>query len=92
MTIEKDKQTAVVSARRTMLKASLVVIPLASLALSSAASAQAKIAQSMVQYQEKPNGASECDKCAQFIAPGSCKVVDGKINPKGWCVAFAPKA
>ncbi len=30
--------------------------------------------------------------CLQFVAPNSCKVVDGTINPKGYCVAFTPKS
>jgi len=25
------------------------------------------------------------------VAPSSCKMVDGKINPKGWCQLYAPK-
>ena len=33
----------------------------------------------------------ECDGCLHFVAPSSCKMVDGKINPKGWCALFAPK-
>ena len=55
------------------------------------AGAQPKIAPKLVQYQEKPKGAQECDKCLQFQAPNSCKLVEGPINPKGWCVLFAPK-
>lgn len=55
------------------------------------AQAQAKIAQNLVQYQETPKNGQQCDMCVQFVAPGSCKIVDGKINPKGWCAAFAPK-
>jgi hypothetical protein len=55
------------------------------------AEAQKKAAQKLVQYQEKPKGAQECDKCLHFVAPSSCKLVEGKINPKGWCVLFAPK-
>ena len=58
---------------------------------SIAAEAQQKAAKKMVQYQEKPKGNQECDKCLHFVAPDSCKVVEGKINPKGWCVLFAPK-
>jgi hypothetical protein len=42
-------------------------------------------------YQDKPHGDQECDKCMQFVAPDSCKVVDGKISPKGWCIAFTKK-
>ncbi len=29
--------------------------------------AQAKIAQKLVQYQEKPKGQQECDNCLQFV-------------------------
>ena len=57
----------------------------------SAAKAQAKVAQNLVHYQQKPKGTQECDGCLQFIPPGACKLVAGKINPKGWCALFAPK-
>jgi len=57
----------------------------------SAAKAQAKIAPNLVHYQQKPKGTQECDGCLQFISPGACKLVAGKINPKGWCVLFAPR-
>jgi len=53
--------------------------------------AQPKIAQKMVQYQEKPKGPQECDNCLHFVPPAACKMVDGKINPKGWCSLYAPK-
>jgi len=55
------------------------------------ANAQQKASKQAMQYRDKPNGDQECDKCMQFVAPDSCKVVDGKISPKGWCVAFAKK-
>jgi hypothetical protein len=89
MTSKTDKKTGMQARRRAWLKAGLVVVPLG---LSQRAVAQSKIAPNLVQYQNEPKGDAECDKCAQFVAPASCKVVDGKINPKGWCVAFAPKA
>ena len=75
--------------RRSILKAGFA---LAAAAMSEGLAAQQKIAQNMVQYQESPKDGKECDQCAQFVAPGSCKVVDGKINPKGYCVAFTPKS
>ena len=53
--------------------------------------AQQKVAPKLVQYQEKPKGTQEGDGCLHFVAPSSCKMVDGKINPKGWCALFAPK-
>ena len=55
------------------------------------ASAQTKIAQAMVQYQKMPKGDQQCSKCAQFVAPAACQIVDGTIDPNGWCIAFAPK-
>ncbi len=59
--------------------------------IPAAARAQTKIAQKLVQYQEKPKGPQECDNCLHFVAPSSCKMVEGKINPKGWCQLYAPK-
>ena len=55
------------------------------------------LAKEAVQYQEQPKEDQECDKCIQFVpakdpnAPGSCKIVQGSINPKGWCIAFSPR-
>ena len=44
-----------------------------------------------MQYQNQPKDGQECDKCAQWVDPNACKIVAGTINPKGYCVAFAPK-
>jgi hypothetical protein len=44
-------------------------------------------------YQSKPGpGGKKCSGCALFKAPAACSVVKGKISPKGYCVAYAPKA
>jgi hypothetical protein len=53
--------------------------------------AQQKAAKKLVKYQEMPKGSQECDRCLQFLPPDGCKLVAGKINPKGWCQLFAPK-
>ena len=58
---------------------------------AAAARAQNKAKQSLVQYQEKPKGDQQCDKCLQWAPPDACKVVEGKINPKGWCALYVPK-
>lgn len=50
-----------------------------------------KLAQNLVQYQTTPKDGQECDKCVNWVAPNACKIVAGSINPKGWCVAFAPQ-
>jgi hypothetical protein len=51
-----------------------------------------KLAQAAVQYQNHPNNGQLCSICVNFQAPNACAIVEGKINPVGWCVAFAPKA
>lgn len=81
--------------RRTVLRAGLTAIGAAAAVTARAAdqqTVQTKIAQKMVQYQEMPKGDQKCSICVNFEAPASCKIVEGTINPNGWCIAFAPKA
>lgn len=58
---------------------------------AAAARAQSKAKQSLVQYQENPKGGQQCDNCLLWEPPASCKVVEGKISPKGWCAVYQPK-
>ena len=60
--------------------------------------AEQKLAKSAVQYTDAGTvKGADCDDCTQFIAGktlqglGTCKVVDGDINPHGHCLAFSPK-
>jgi hypothetical protein len=57
---------------------------------STANRATAKISQAAVAYQPQPNGDKRCDKCAQFVSPNACKIIDGAISPQGWCRVFVP--
>ena len=81
--------------RRLLLKSAAVVATMA--VLPWAARAQAKAAKQAMQYQDQPKGDQTCDGCVQWVpgpkpdAPGECKVVEGPINPKGWCVAYVKK-
>lgn len=67
------------------------------LIVSPVASAQQKVPQASVKYQDKPNGDKKCSNCLQFIpgssptANGSCKVVDGTISPNGYCQIWVAK-
>ena len=82
--------TASNTSRRSVIKAGLGVV--AGVAAATTARAQdEKIAQNLVQYQNQPKDGNECDKCVNWMPPNACKIVAGDINPKGWCVAFAPK-
>ena len=62
------------------------------LIVAKQAQAQQKVPQATVKYQDKPNGDQRCDNCLQFVAPNSCKVVDGTISPSGWCAIWVKKA
>lgn len=53
--------------------------------------AQPKVPQKAVAYQEKPQDMQRCDGCTSFQPPNACKLVDGKINPQGWCSLFMKK-
>lgn len=55
------------------------------------AHAQQKATTQQVQYQDTPKKGQDCEKCLQFTPPDGCKLVGGKIAPKGWCLLFAPK-
>jgi hypothetical protein len=65
---------------------------------SSAFAASSKLAKTVVQYTDTGNvQGKDCDDCSQFVAgktskdTGTCKLVEGDINPHGHCVAFTPK-
>src|SRR5580704_9598099 len=55
------------------------------------AAAQTKATQKAVGYQDTPKDAQRCDNCSQFEPPSSCKVVEGKIEPAGWCKVYVKK-
>lgn len=45
-----------------------------------------------VQYQEQPKGDQKCSTCNNFIAESNtCKLVEGQINPNGWCTLWVLK-
>ena len=54
-------------------------------------SAEAKIAQTAVRYQDSPKDGRQCDGCKLFVAPNSCKTVAGDISPSGWCALWVKK-
>lgn len=91
--------------RRTVLRAALLAgcslwMPIALAAEdakkgsgSSSAATTKKVTQASVKYQPKPKGDQKCAECAHFIEEsGSCKLVEGKISPAGWCTLWAKKA
>ena len=67
--------------------------PSAAGAASTTPAASGKVSQASVQYQAQPKDAKKCGDCLHFIAESStCKLVEGQINPEGWCILWAKKA
>ncbi|HEY6095610.1 MAG TPA: hypothetical protein VIU93_11730 [Gallionellaceae bacterium] len=59
---------------------------------AAAPEATAKLPKKNVQYQTHPNGDKKCSGCVNFIAASStCKLVEGPIDPEGWCVLWSKK-
>ncbi len=73
--------------RRAVLKSGLLI----GLGLCTAARAQQKASKQSVSYQDKPSGSMKCADCENFIAPGSCRIVEGAISPNGYCVEWTKK-
>ncbi len=78
--------------RRRVLRAGVAIVAGIGAAGTAMADDTDKVAQSAVQYQQTPKDGNKCSLCVNWVAPNSCKVVAGTINPDGWCVAFAPKS
>ena len=75
--------------RRGILQVGLAVI---GGAVTTRAEAQDKIPQATVQYQKTPKDGQMCSICVNFDPPNACKIVQGTIDPNGWCIAFGPKS
>jgi hypothetical protein len=89
---EHRKHTLDLSRRGLLHAAAVTVGAGALIGAAGAAEAAPKFSQALAKYQPTPHGAQRCAVCNQFVAPASCKTIDGKISPNGWCVMFAAKA
>lgn len=84
--------------RRECVKWALALPATIGLARGAMAQAGPKVPQKVAQYQESPKNGQKCDLCKYFIAGssptanGTCRLVEGSINPNGWCALFAAKA
>jgi hypothetical protein len=53
-------------------------------------------AKDAVEYQSSPKDGQQCSDCRYYIEDkngdglGACAIVEGKIEPEGYCVSFAP--
>jgi hypothetical protein len=75
--------------RRLVLRATVVTLGAAA-ANAKPAAATVKISKAAVAYQDHPQGDKRCAKCLHFQTPNSCILVDGPIDPQGFCRIFTP--
>lgn len=93
------------ASRRALLRTSIAAVAVGAVATSGllkVAPARAqeikKASKAVAMYQATPHGADQCDNCIHYIpgktptADGTCKIVEGNIAPKGWCVLYARKS
>ncbi len=78
--------------RRAVLRTALTATPAAVATVFIADPAQAKASQETVNYQSTPNGDQTCETCRFYEGDGVCSVVEGAIEPQGWCKLFQPKS
>ncbi len=76
--------------RRTLLLAAAGAAPL--LALATTGAKAAKLPQSGAGYVAASTSDKKCSGCNFFVAPNSCKAVDGDISPNGFCKLWTKKA
>ena len=77
--------------RRAVIRTGLGLVAAGTVAVAGARAQDQKIAQALVQYQPTPKDGVVCVNCANWVAPNACKIVEGVINPQGWCIAYGPK-
>ena len=78
--------------RRLVLRGAVAAAAAVPVLLSDMGKASAKVPKQSVSYRETPNGGKSCSICGNFVAPSACVLVEGPINPDGWCGLFKAKA
>ena len=71
--------------RRALLRRAAAAGAGTALLLGTVSPAEAKMTQDEAGYQQMPKGDQSCSNCNLFSPPASCSLVDGTINPQGWC-------
>lgn len=76
----------------TLLAPALFTSPAHSATYAAPPAKTKKASPASVKYQTHPKGEQKCGNCGNFIAESNtCKVVEGKVSPEGWCVMWVKK-
>ena len=74
-----------ISKRRNFFKY-MAVLGLVSFSVSPL---EAKLTKEQIKYQDTPNFGRKCADCLHFLPKtNECKIVEGSINPNGWCSVY----
>lgn len=64
-------------------------------ALHPAPAAAAKVSKQDFMYQDHPKEGKSCSGCRMFTAAangkGVCALVEGDVQPNGWCMAYSAR-
>jgi hypothetical protein len=83
--------------RRRILKRGVGMVGACALWFAVASdNAAAKTSKAAFLYQDQPNGGKRCADCKFFSvgsdgSVGTCALVEGAIDPDGWCTAFSSR-
>jgi hypothetical protein len=89
---EMSRERSSAPSRRTVLLRGVGCAAGGAALLAPVGQAAAKMAQASVSYQDTPKGDQQCSTCSLFQPPSACTLVDGTINPSGWCKFWVKKA
>jgi len=87
-------ESAQAVSRRQLLRSATIVAGTAAVFVAGATqpAAAGSMTQKAAGYQPTPKGDQRCDNCTLFVAPSSCKLVEGDISPSGWCRLYQKKS
>jgi len=49
-----------------------------------------KYTKEKVGYKDEPYLGRTCSKCVLYVGTGECAIVEGQVNPEGWCLQWMP--
>jgi len=85
-----DRATQTLRSKRNFLRSALVGVAGAlSWPTRLLGASRDKLSKEQAEYQDSPKGIQMCATWTLFVAPRSCKVVEGDISPDGWCKSYA---
>lgn len=66
------------------------------IAICARSDAVDKASKASLLYQSHPHNGQRCGECRYFAAgsgqnAGTCSVVEGAVEPNGWCMAFSAR-